>query len=323
LPSGSTRSARRTKIRCSPISRPGEAALTPYVRIDAEGVTLITPRADKGQGAYSVQAALIAEELDIELDQIRVDPGPPSPAYWNTAFAEEGAAFMAPGDGIANKMAYGVLSAVIKTMGMQVTGGSTTVPDGFVKLRQAGASARETLKLAAADKTGFAASELRTEAGQVILPDGTSIPYTELAGSAAGIEPPQDVDLRDPSEWRLIGKPMQRVDIVEKSTGTLNYGIDHKIDGMVHAAVVLNPAQTGPMNSFDASEALKMRGIKDVVEITGGVGIIADNTWRAFQAAQAIEFDWGPAPFPDTMEEHWDVLSNSFNEDASGQPPAR
>jgi isoquinoline 1-oxidoreductase beta subunit len=293
----------------------GEAALTPYVRIDAEGVTLITPRADKGQGAYSVQAALIAEELDIELDQIRVDPGPPSPAYWNTAFAEEGAAFMAPGDGIANKMAYGVLSAVIKTMGMQVTGGSTTVPDGFVKLRQAGASARETLKLAAADKTGFAASELRTEAGQVILPDGTSIPYTELAGSAAGIEPPQDVDLRDPSEWRLIGKPMQRVDIVEKSTGTLNYGIDHKIDGMVHAAVVLNPAQTGPMNSFDASEALKMRGIKDVVEITGGVGIIADNTWRAFQAAQAIEFDWGPAPFPDTMEEHWDVLSKSFNEE--------
>ncbi|WP_394688408.1 molybdopterin cofactor-binding domain-containing protein [Hoeflea sp.] len=295
---------------------PGEAALTPYVRIDADGVTLITPRADKGQGAYSVQAALIAEELDIELDQIKVDPGPPSPAYWNTAFAEEGAAFMAPGDGIANWMAHGVLSAVIKTMGMQVTGGSTTVPDGFVKLRQAGASARETLKLAAADKTGFAASELRTEAGQVMLPDGSSIPYTELATIAAGIEPPQDVTLRDPSEWRLIGKPMQRVDIVEKSTGTLKYGIDHKIDGMVHAAIVLNPAQTGPMNSFDASEALKMRGIKAVVPVTGGVGVVADNTWRAFQAAQAVEFDWGSAPFPAAMDDHWQALADSFNDDA-------
>jgi isoquinoline 1-oxidoreductase beta subunit len=294
----------------------GEAALTPYVRIDADGVTLITPRADKGQGAYSVQAALIAEELDIELDQIKVDPGPPSPAYWNEGLSEEAAAFMAPGDGVTNWAAHGFLSAAMKTIGMQITGGSTTVPDGFVKLRQAGASARETLRLAAAQKTGIAASELETKAGQVILPDGTSIPYSELATIAAGIEPPQDVALRDPSQWRLIGKPMQRVDIVEKSTGTLNYGIDHKIDGMVHATVVLNPAQTGPMNSFDASEALKMRGIKDVVEITGGVGIIADNTWRAFQAARAIEFDWGPAPFPAAMEDHWQALSNSFNDDA-------
>jgi CO/xanthine dehydrogenase Mo-binding subunit len=103
--------------------------------------------------------------------------------------------------------------------------------------------------------------------------------------------------LRDPSEWRLIGKPMQRVDIVAKSTGT-QLRHRHKIDGMVHAAIVLNPAQTGPMNSFDASEALKMRGISKVVAVTGGVGVIADNTWRAFQAAEAIEFDWGPAPSP-------------------------
>ncbi|WP_299860781.1 molybdopterin cofactor-binding domain-containing protein [uncultured Hoeflea sp.] len=293
-----------------------EAALTPYVRIDGDGVTLITPRADKGQGAYSVQAALIAEELDVELDQIKVDPGPPAPAYWNRAFAEEGAAFMAPGDGIANWMTHGALSAAIKTMGMQVTGGSTTVPDGFVKLRQAGAAARETLKLAAAQKTGVAAGELKTQAGQVMLPDGTSIPYSDLATIAADIEPPQDTALRDPSEWRLIGKPMQRVDIVPKSTGTLNYGVDYKIDGMVHATIVLNPAQIGPMNSFDASEALKMRGIKAVVPVTGGVGVVANNTWRAFQAARAIEFDWGPAPFPAAMEDHWQALAESFNDDA-------
>lgn len=292
----------------------GEAAITPYVRIDADGVTLITPRADKGQGAYSVQAALIAEELDVELDQVRIDPGPPSPAYWNQALADEAAAFIAPGDGIGNQAAYGVLSAVMKTIGMQVTGGSTTVPDGFVKLRQAGAVARETLKLAAAEKSGIAASELRTEAGKVLLPDGSSLSYVELAPFAANIEPPQQVALRDPSEWRLIGKPMRRVDIVAKSTGTLDYGIDHKIDGMVHATVVLNPAQTGAMNSFDATEALTMRGVKNVVEITGGVGVIADNTWRAFQAGQKVKFDWAPAPFPATMDEHWQALSDSFVE---------
>lgn len=294
----------------------GEAALTPYVLINAEGVTLITPRADKGQGAYSVQAALIAEELDIDLDQIKVDPGPPSPAYWNQALADEAASFMAPGDGIANQAAYGVMSSVMKVMGMQLTGGSTTVPDGFVKLRQAGASAREALKLAASRKTGIAVDELTTASGAVQLPDGTAIPYTELAAIAADIETPQDVPLREPSEWRLIGKPMQRVDIVAKSTGTQNYGIDHKVEGMVHAAIALNPAQSGPLNGFDATEALKMRGVLDVVEITGGVGVIADNTWRAFQAAQAIEFDWGTAPFPAAMEDHWQALTDSFNDDA-------
>ncbi|MEP3435622.1 MAG: molybdopterin cofactor-binding domain-containing protein [Hoeflea sp.] len=294
----------------------GEAAITPYVRIDADGVTLITPRADKGQGAYSVQAALIAEELDVELDQVKVDPGPPSPAYWNTALADEAAAFMAPGDGISNQAAYGVLSAVMKLIGMQITGGSTTVPDGFIKLRQAGAVARETLKLAASQKSGVAVGELKTKAGAVLLPDGTSLTYAELAPLAASIEPPQNVKLRPASEWRLIGKPMRRVDIIAKSTGTLDYGIDHKIDGMVHAAVKLNPAQIGPIVSFDATEALKMRGVSDVVKITGGVAVIADNTWRAFQAAEMVEAEWGPAPFPATMDEHWDVLSASFNEDA-------
>jgi isoquinoline 1-oxidoreductase beta subunit len=120
----------------------GEAAITPYVKITGEGITLITPRADKGQGAYSVQAALIAEELDVELDQVSVDPGPPDRAYWNTALADEAAAFMAPGDGLANTAAHGVLSAMMKIMGLQLTGGSTTVPDSFVKLRMAGAVAR-------------------------------------------------------------------------------------------------------------------------------------------------------------------------------------
>lgn len=293
----------------------GEAALTAYVRIDADGVTLITPRADKGQGAYSVQAALIAEELDVELNEIKVDPGPPSAAYWNTALADEAAQFMAPGDGIGNDAAYGVLSSVMKLIGMQITGGSTTVPDGFVKLRQAGAVARETLKLAASQKSGVAVDDLKTRAGKVLLPDGTSLSYAELAPLAADIEPPQDIELRPASEWRLIGKPMQRVDIIAKSTGTLDYGIDHKVDGMVHAAIKLNPAQSGPLLSFDAAEALKMRGVRDVVAVTGGVAVIADNTWRAFQAAEAVEAEWGPAAFPATMDEHWETLSNSFTED--------
>jgi len=157
----------------------GEAALTPYVRIDADGVTLITPRADKGQGAYHVQAALLAEELDVELADIRVDPGPPSPIYWNTALAAEGAEFLVPAQGMMRNTAEVALGSVMKVMGIQVTGGSSTVPDGFDKLRAAGASARETLKLAAAEMAGVEAADTTTEAGHVILPDGSKMAYAE------------------------------------------------------------------------------------------------------------------------------------------------
>src|SRR5210317_2221985 len=107
-----------------------QAALTPYVKIDATGITLITPRADKGQGAYQVQAMLLAEELDVSLDQVSVDPGPPDVAYWNTALAEEAAAFLVPGGGFAQDLVETVASSVTKFIGLQITGGSTTVPDG-------------------------------------------------------------------------------------------------------------------------------------------------------------------------------------------------
>ncbi|MDA7427145.1 molybdopterin-dependent oxidoreductase [Primorskyibacter aestuariivivens] len=294
----------------------GEAALTPYVKIDANGVTLITPRADKGQGAYHVQAALIAEELDVDLDQIRVDPGPPDRAYWNTALSAEAADFMSPGEGVMNRLAGGAADAMMKFIGLQITGGSTTVPDGFTKLRQAGASARETLKLAASEQTGTPVAQLTTKSGQVILPDGTALPFTELAAIAATLDPVQDVALRDPSQWRYIGKPMQRLDIVAKSTGTQDYGIDAHVPGMVHATVLLNPAQTGSLRDYDATDALNMRGVKAVLPITGGLGIVADNTWRAFQAAQAIKAEWGPAPFPADMQDHWKRLSDSFTDGA-------
>ena len=290
----------------------GEAALTPYVKIDASGVTLITPRADKGQGAYHVQAALIAEELDVTLEAVKIDPGPPDRAYWNTALAAEAAEFSAPEEGFVQDALTGVLGSVMKFVGLQITGGSTTVPDGFIKLRAAGASARETLKLAAAEQLGVAVGDLRTEAGQVIAPDGTALRYEELAEAVAGMEPVQDVALRDPSEWRYLGKPMQRVDILAKSTGTQAYGIDFEIEGMVYAALKLAPAQGGGLVSYDASAALEMRGVSGVYDVSGGVAVVADNTWRAFQAAEAVEAEWSASDMPANMAEHWAALEASF-----------
>lgn len=293
----------------------GEAALTPYVKIDASGITLITPRADSGQGAYSVQAIMIAEELDVELDQFKVDPGVPSAAYYNTALAAESAPFPSTDDSFTANTMRGVMDAMMKFMSMDITGGSTTVPDGYTKLRVAGAVARETLKAAASQKTGVPVGQLKTSKGAVQLPDGTEILYTDLASEAGQIEPVEEVQLRDPSTWRFMGKPTQRIDIVSKSTGTQSYGIDFKVDGMVHAMVRTNPRRGGAMLSFDATEAEAMRGVQKVMQISTGVAVIADNTWRAIQAANAVEIEWGTAPYPPEMDAHWQTLSDSFTPD--------
>ncbi|MDB2475991.1 molybdopterin-dependent oxidoreductase [Paracoccaceae bacterium] len=293
-----------------------EAAITPYVKIDANGITLITPRADKGQGAYSIQAALIAEELDVDLDQINVDPGPPSPTYYNTAISNEAVPFKPTDDGFMAESMRTVADAAMKFMGMQITGGSTTVPDGYEKLRQAGAVARETLKAAAHEKTGVHVTRMKTRSGHVILPDGQELSYQSLASIAADIDPVRDVALRAESEWRYIGKPMQRLDVQAKSTGTQNYGIDFELPGMLHATVKLNPHQGGATaTDYDAADALSMRGVKGVHPVMNGIAVVADNTWRAFQAADMISANWPKSDMPDTMEGHWQALSDAFKED--------
>ncbi len=293
----------------------GEAAITPWVKIDADGITLITPHTDKGQGTYSMQAALIAEELDVEFGQFSVSPGVPSAAYFNTVLAEDLAPFMATDESFLAESTRGIMSAVGKILGAQGTGGSSSTPDSFDKLRIAGAVARETLKLAASQKSGVPVSRLKTANGAVQLPDGSALSYVELAPVAAALEPVTDVQLRPPSQWRLVGKAMQRLDVVPKSTGTAGYGIDLQIDGMVFATVKLNPRQGGTLNGYDASAAEQMRGVQTILPVTGGVAVVADNTWRAFKAADAIQFDWGPAPYPAEMDGHWAEVGKSFVEE--------
>ncbi|MDQ2091116.1 xanthine dehydrogenase family protein molybdopterin-binding subunit [Marimonas arenosa] len=293
----------------------GAATFNPWVLIDAEKVTLITPHADKGQGVAHVQAALIAEEMDIEFGQFEISFGQPDKAYWNRALAAEGAPFLATDEGFTAQTARGAIGGLIKLIGLQITGGSSAVPDSYVKLREAGAMARETVKKAASEKTGLPVAELKTAQGAVHLPDGSTLSYTELAGIAAEIAPVTDVRLRDRSDWRLLGKPMQRLDIVAKSTGTQRYGIDIDLPGMVHAAVRVNPRQGGALNRYDASAAEGMRGVQKIIEVTGGVAAVADNTWRAFQAVEAIDCDWGPAPYPAEQEAHWAAVAASFTEE--------
>lgn len=287
----------------------------PWIMIDPTGVTLITAHTDVGQGVSSMEALLLAEELDLAPDGFETRFAAPDAAYFNTALAAEAVPFMPTDTGRTAETMRAVAEAAVKLIGLQLTGGSSAVPDSFDKLRQAGAMARETLRAAASNQTGVAVADLRTENGAVILPDGARIPYPDLAATAATIKPVNDVRLRDPSEWRLIGKPVPRRDIPAKSTGQQAYGIDLRLTGMVFASVRLNPAKGGALNAFDASAARGMNGVQAVVPVTGGVAAVADTTWAAIQAVNAVDCDWGPADYPPEQDAHWDALAASFTED--------
>ncbi|MDF0600267.1 molybdopterin-dependent oxidoreductase [Psychromarinibacter sp. C21-152] len=291
----------------------GEASFNPWVKVTGAGITLITPHADLGQGAVHMQAALIAEEMDLEFGQFDTAFGPPDPAYYNRAMAAEAGAAMAALTPISAAMAEAVAGGAMKLFGVQGTGGSTSAPDSFDKLREAGAVARETLKRAAEELTGVSAAEMTTEAGRVILPDGRALPYTDLAAVAAEVAPVRDVVLRPSSEWRLIGRPMARIDMADKVTGRQVYGIDLAPEGMLHAAVRTSPRR-GEVLSYDASAAAGMRGVQDVIAVTGGVAVLADNTWRAFRALDAVEIAWGPAAYPAEQAEHWEAVGASFTD---------
>jgi isoquinoline 1-oxidoreductase beta subunit len=292
----------------------GQSTLNPHVLIDADGIMLITPHADLGQGAISVQAALIAEELDLAWGQFRTEPGPPSAAYYNTKVAAEGFPIAATSDSFGARAGRTAGDVVAKLLGLQLTGGSSTVPDSFDKLRVAGAVARQMLLAAAAQQSGVPLAQLKTQDGAVILPDGSRLPYYSLGVAAAKLSPPSGVALKPVEQWRLLGKPMQRLDIVAKSTGTATYGIDLRLPGMVYATVRANPRLGGGIKGFDDSQAKQARGVIKVVALPDGFGVIADNTWRAFQAAALVKPDWGPAPYPATTEALFESVAASFTE---------
>jgi isoquinoline 1-oxidoreductase beta subunit len=293
----------------------GETALTPYVRIDRQGITIITPRAEMGQGVHTTLAALVAEELDVDLVDVNVEHGPASKAYFNAVALEEGLPFAQTDTSRLAENSRALSHVPAKFLGLQVTGGSSSTPDGYIKMRKAGAAARHMLLEAAALSLAVDTATLQTAAGAVIAADGTRIPYTELAAAAADIDPPDDPELKPESEWRLLGRSLPRVDMVAKSTGTAEFGVDISLPDMLYATVKKNPRLGGPMNGFDAAKAEGMPGVKRIIPFDDGVAVVATNTWYAFKAAAAIEFDWGDAPYPDSTDSMFEQVRNSFDDD--------
>ncbi len=238
-----------------------------YLTIGADGkVTVLSAHMDMGQGIYTGVATLVAEELDADWDQMRVEGAAGNPRYYG------------------NVMWGGAA---------QGTGGSTAIPSSWDRYRQAGAAARAMLVQAAADSWGVPAKEVRVANGIVSHADGRSAGFGELVAAAARLSPPAEPVLKQPGAWRLIGNPeLRRLDSPAKTTGTQSYTIDVQLPGMLTAVVTHPPAFGGKVKSFDAAAARAVPGVVDVVEIPRGVAVVATGTWAAIKGREALTVEW-------------------------------
>jgi isoquinoline 1-oxidoreductase beta subunit len=227
-----------------------------------------------------------------------LDPGQPHQAYFNAVVAAESLPFPAWDHGFVASTVRDLMGQVARLTSSQFTGGSSSTADLHETLRLAGATARETLKAAAAARTGVPSADLRTEDGHVVLPDGTRIPYTELAGEAAAIEPVTDVTLRPASDWTRLGQAVPAAR--HRREIDRNAGLRHRRGPARHAARhrARQPGRGGAMAGYNADAALAMQGVRSVVEVNEGLAVIADNTWFAFRAAEALEVEWLPPDYP-------------------------
>jgi isoquinoline 1-oxidoreductase beta subunit len=238
------------------------------------------------------------------LDKVTVEYGPASYAYYNAAMLEEGGGFNFWDDSLPAETVRNILGAVGKLLGLQGTGGSTSTVDGFDRMREAGAAARHMLVAAAAARFGVPASELTTDNGTIVhKASNKSVTYGEVAADAAKLDPPSRVTLKDKSEWKVLGKPQMRVDMLDKVTGAPIFGIDVRLPDMLFGTVRMSRVFGQKPVKFDLSKAEKMPGVVKIVQIDNasygaGFGVIAENTWVAFKAAEAIEVEWGKPLYP-------------------------
>ena len=239
-------------------------AINAYVRIGPDGaITLIMPKVEMGQGTYTSLPMLIAEELEVGLDQIQLQAAPPDAAV------------------------YGI-------DGLQETGGSTSIRDCWLPLRQAGATARLMLIAAAARTWGVADAECRAEAGSVIHDaSGRRLGYGALAARAAHSPLPSEPKLKAAAEFKLIGRNTARLDTPAKVNGSAVFGIDIALPGMRIAVLAISPVQGGTVvRPLRSAAALAVHGVQQVVDEGDLVAVVADNTWSALRGMAALEPQW-------------------------------
>jgi isoquinoline 1-oxidoreductase beta subunit len=243
----------------------GVFAPNAFIQIDNAGkVTLVIPKVEMGQGVYTSIPMLIAEELEVPLESVTIDHAPPNEKL-----------FMDP------------------LLGGQLTGGSTSIRYAWEPMRKAGATARVLLINAAAQQWQVDPATCHAQAGQVLHPASSrSIGYGQLVDAAAKLPAPQNVPLKDPKDFRIIGTAVKRLDSPEKVDGTAMFGLDVRVPDMVYAAIATCPVFGGTLGSVDDSSAKKIPGVRQVVKADNAVAVIGDHTWAAKRGLAALNITW-------------------------------
>jgi len=242
---------------------PGAFAPNAYLRIASDDrVTIICGSAEMGQGVLTAIPMLVAEELDADWKKVSVEQAPVDAAYNNPMF------------------------------GMQATGGSTTVRAHWDPMRKAGAAAREMLVAAAAAQWSVGADQCRTEMGQVIHSSGKRLSYGQLAAAAATQPVPATPKLKDPKNFKILGKPTKRLDTAAKINGTAKFGIDAQLPGMLVAVMARAPQPGAKATAVNDAKAKAVKGVQQVVTLPSGVAVLATGYWAAKQGRDALEITW-------------------------------
>ncbi|OYU26075.1 MAG: acylaldehyde oxidase [Burkholderiales bacterium PBB2] len=294
-PSAASRLGDKTQLP----TEPGQVALNGWVKILPEGrVIVASPRAEMGQGVHSALAMLVAEELDADWKQVSTEQAPLAQIYANTAVMVNVLPFSADDDSLLANLARRSMQRVGYLLSLQITGGSSSIRDAWEPLRLAGATARAMLLDAAAQRWNVTPESCQVQAGVVRHPaSGRQAGFGELAPDAARISPRQDLTLKTPSQFRLIGKPMPRTDIPAKVNGQAQFGIDMRPDGLLYAAIRHCPVLGGTLRKLDPSAAKASRGVADVIVLQErAVVVLADRYWRAKQALDALSPEWDEGP---------------------------
>jgi isoquinoline 1-oxidoreductase subunit beta len=230
-------------------------------------VTILIDKSEMGQSILTGLAMIAADELDCDWQKVRTEFAPADKIYFNPRFGSQG------------------------------TGGSSGTPTSWGNLRRASATARAMLLEAAAQRWGVSASDCRAEDGAILRPQtGKRATYGSLAEAASKLPIPEDAPLKEPSQYRLIGKPLKRLDTPDKVNGSAQYGLDVRLPGMLHAVVARCPVFGGKVASFEATKAKAVPGVKNVVQISNGVAVVADNTWSAMEGRRALDVLWDEGP---------------------------
>ena len=281
---------------------PGQWAPNGWVKIGADGrVVVQVPKSEMGQGVHTSLAMVLAEELDADWAAVQVEHPPLDDIYSNQAALIDGLPFHPDSNGLVKRLAGWMTAKTMREYGLQVTGGSSSLKDLWLPMREAGACARAMLVASAAAQWGVNAEEVRVESGVLSHASGRRATFGELA-AAAGQQPlPRKVVLKTPAQFKLLGQPRARLESADKVTGRAVFGLDVRLPGMLYATVTMCPTLGGRVQSFDGAAALKLPGVKQVLAVgahqgsTAGVAVIADTPWRAMQALKAVTVQWDEA----------------------------